>query len=176
MQSWAIDFRFVTDERLRDVLEEYHSQAVKAYDAGAYVGTLVACGSVLEGLLTWALLGRKDDAIKSAGAHKNRDGQTLPIEKWNLSNLIDVAVTLGLLGKTAKDACWAVKDFRNFVHPHNLLAQSGRPDQALAIGALVHCPKNSIPTLDDISWGAWEDKRSGQVGSSDGEIPIPRSD
>ena len=33
---------------------------------------------------------------------------------------------------------------------------------------LVHCPKNSIPTLDDISWGAWDDKRSGQVGSSDG--------
>lgn len=136
MEALSIDFAFVTDQRLRGVLEEYYSQAVKAHDAGSFIGTLVACGAALEGLLTWALLARESEAVKSAKAHRNKEGQVLPINKWNLSNLIDVAVDLGLLGKTAKDASWAVKDFRNFVHPYNLLAQSARADAALAQSTL----------------------------------------
>jgi atypical dual specificity phosphatase len=63
----------------------------------------------------------------------------LPIEEWNLSNLIEVASNLGLIGKTAKDAAWALKGFRNFIHPYRLLREktSARADHALASSALA---------------------------------------
>ena len=131
-----LDFTFVQDRRLREVLEDYYSQGVKAYEAGSYLGTLVACGSVVEGLLAWALLQHEDAALKSPRACKNKEGQVRPLEEWGLTNLIDVSDELKLIGKTAKQASWAVKDFRNFIHPYNLLKQSARPDRSLAMSAL----------------------------------------
>jgi hypothetical protein len=136
MSAWSIDIAYVKDLEVREILEEYHAQGVKAYDAGAYLGTLVACGAVLEGLLTWALMGRKEEATKAPGAHKDRAGHVLPLEKWNVSNLIDVAVSLGLLGPLAKGASWGVKEFRNLIHPYNIMRQSARADANLAINAL----------------------------------------
>lgn len=137
MVTEKFDFTFVQDQSVLKVLEDYWSQAQRAYDARAYLGALVACGSVVEGLLTWALLQRKDAAERSPRASKDKNGQVMPLEKWNLSNLIDVSVELDLLGKTAKQASWAVKDFRNFIHPYNLLTQSARPDDALALSAVA---------------------------------------
>ena len=131
-----LDFTFVQDQPIRRVLEDYYSQAQKAFDIGSYLGTLVTCGSVVEGLLTWALLQHKEAAFESKGACKDKTGQVMPLDKWNLTNLIDVGAELNLIGKTAKQASWAVKDFRNFIHPYNLLQQSARPDQALAQSAL----------------------------------------
>lgn len=49
MPNQKVDLAFVSDEQIRRILESYYSQAVKAYEVGSYVGTLVACGSVLEG-------------------------------------------------------------------------------------------------------------------------------
>ncbi len=131
-----LDFTFVQDQRLREVLEDYYSQGVKAYEAGSYLGTLVACGSVVEGLLTWALLQHENAARNSPKACKNKQGQVRPLEEWYLTYLIRVSHDLNLIGDLAKLASWAVKDFRNFIHPYNLLEQSARPDQALAMTAL----------------------------------------
>lgn len=125
------------DERVKAVLEDYYLQAEKASDAEAHLGTIVACGSVVEGLLTWALSQKEQIALKSSKAFKNKAGQVRPIEEWNLSNLIEVSVELGVIGKTAKDASWALKDFRNFIHPYNVLKQSARPDAALAMSAMA---------------------------------------
>jgi hypothetical protein len=72
---------------------------VQAYEAGSWLGALVACGSVVEGLLTFALLQRKDAAQNSSKAHKNNKGTVLPLEKWNLTNLIDVAAELNLIAE-----------------------------------------------------------------------------
>ncbi len=137
MSAWPFDVTFLRDEKVRSIVEDYHAHAVKAYDAGSYLGALVACGAVLEGILTWALLQRKEAAIKAPGAQKNDKGQVLPLERWNLTSLIDVAFTIGVLGKTARDASWAVKEFRNFIHPYKILGKSARADQSLATSALA---------------------------------------
>ncbi len=135
--DFSVDLSFVEEDRLRELLESYLRQAAAAYDAHAYLGTLVACGAVSEGLLTWALFRCEEAALSSPGAQKDKQGAALPIDRWNLSNLIDVAGRIGLLGRTAKDASWAVKEFRNFVHPYNVIKRSARPDQALASSALA---------------------------------------
>ncbi len=103
-----IDLSFVREESLRTVLGDYYSQATKAFAAKAYIGALVACGSVAEGLLTWALTLRESDALSSGKAPKESNtGQAKPIKTWSLAQLISVAVGLKLIGKTAEGAAWA---------------------------------------------------------------------
>jgi hypothetical protein len=135
MDAQSVDFGFVGDEKVRLVLEDYHSQAAKAFEASSYLGAIVAFGAVVEGLLTWALLQREPEALKSSKAGKDKQGKARPLQEWSLTNLIEVCVELDMIGKTASQASWALKDFRNFIHPYNVLKQSARPDQALATGA-----------------------------------------
>ncbi len=137
MEHQNLDFKFVNEEQLRLVLEEYYAQALQASRAGAHLGAIVACGSVVEGLLTWALMQKEEIALKSSKACKDKQGQVRPLVEWNLPDLIGVSVELELIGKTAKQASWALKDFRNFIHPYNVLQQSARPDAALAMSAMA---------------------------------------
>jgi len=58
----APDFSFVSDARLRELLEQYYQQALNALGAQAYVGTLALSRAVLEGLLTWRLELDRDQA------------------------------------------------------------------------------------------------------------------
>jgi hypothetical protein len=67
-----------------------------------------------------------------------RDGSTKeikPLHEWHLTALILVARELELLGTVAEQAAWAVKDFRNLIHPYKLVRQSARPDESLATSA-----------------------------------------
>lgn len=137
MNLQSLNFTIVTDDQLRLVLEEYYAQAINASNAEAHLGVIVACGSVVEGLLTWALLQREEAALKSSKAWQRQTREVRPLQEWGLSNLIDVSGELGLVGKTAKQASWALKDFRNFIHPYNVLRQSARPDAALAMSAMA---------------------------------------
>lgn len=137
MQAPDLTFGFVNDTDLVSVLEEYYRQAQKAAAGDSYLGMIVGCGSVVEGLLTWALLQREDEALKCGKAPKDKQEQVLPIRQWGLAHLIDVSADLGAIGKTAKQASWALKDFRNFIHPYNVLQQSARPHQSLAMSALA---------------------------------------
>ena len=75
----------------------------------------ITCGAVVEGLLTWALLQKEKEALKCPKAFKDKSGQVRPISKRNVSNLIAGGVRLGLIGKTAEPASWALKEFRNFI-------------------------------------------------------------
>jgi len=137
MDTPDLDFAFVGEHDLSRVLRDYYGQTEKAARAESYLGVIVGCGSVVEGLLTWALLQRQRDALNSGKAPKDKQGAVLDIRKWGLVHLIDVSAELEIIGKTAKQASWALKDFRNFIHPYNVLQQSARPDQALAMSSLA---------------------------------------
>jgi len=137
MDTSDLNFSFVDDPNLLAVLEEYYRQAQKAATGESYLGVIVGCGSVVEGLLTWALLKKEDEALKSGKAQKDKQGKGMPIRQWGLAHLIDVSAELGFIGTTAKQASWALKDFRNFIHPYNVLQQSARPDHALALSSLA---------------------------------------
>jgi hypothetical protein len=138
MNIKEIDLSFVSDDNVRAVLENYYFQARRAFEAKAYLGTIVTCGSVAEGILTWMLLSKEREALSSKKAPKDqKSSEPKPIKLWYLPQLIAVSVELGLLGKTAERGSWALKDFRNFIHVYNLLEQSARPDEALALNGLT---------------------------------------
>src|SRR3990172_9869490 len=136
----SCSFDFVSDELLRAILDSHYHQAKTAWEAGSWGGSIVLLGSVAEGILTWRLL--QTDVEQTAYVHykQSNSGKAkadLKIEQWNLSDLIDVAKKLKLLGQTAEQAACAVKDFRNLIHPYNLIRQgSARLDRALALTCL----------------------------------------
>lgn len=135
MDIAGLSFEFVDDHALKVVLTEYLQQTDRAKKAAGYLGVIVGCGAIVEGLLTWVLLKREEEALRSVKAAKDKQGNIMPLRKWNLTNLIDVAAACGCIGQIAKEASWALKDFRNFIHPYNLLQQSARPQEALAESA-----------------------------------------
>lgn len=71
-------FDFVDDARLRALLESYHAEAGRALAANAYLGTITACGGVLEGLLTWRLLQTESEAHSSKRPRRRRTGAGCP--------------------------------------------------------------------------------------------------
>jgi hypothetical protein len=128
-----LSFIFITDESVRKIIEEYWFQAQKAKKCEVFAGVLVLCGAVLEGLLAWAITCHEQEARRRfPDEFKQKDGTDKPISKWGMTPLINAAKELELIGKTSVRLLGAVQDFRNFIHPYNLLQQSARPDEGLA--------------------------------------------
>jgi len=67
-QQQEVNFSFVTDDRIREVLEDYWRQAHAANKAGVYAAVVVLCGGVLEGLLAWAISRKEEEARKQQAA------------------------------------------------------------------------------------------------------------
>jgi hypothetical protein len=76
------------------------------------------------------------EALSSKHAAKDGIGQK-PLNSWSLCQLIQVAAELKLIGRTADRAAWALKDFCNFIQPYNVLQQSARTDEPLALNGFT---------------------------------------
>lgn len=123
-----ISFNFIDELAVRAVLEDYYDQAAKARDVQAYLGAVVGCGAVAEGVLTWALKQREHLARAASKARKVKDR---PVENWELGILLDVAREVGVISNDEQ----AIRDWRNLVHPYRRVQGSPRFDQALSLSA-----------------------------------------
>ena len=134
-----IDLSFIEDDKLRDVVSQFHMEALEASKAKRYVAAVVLCGAVLEGMLTFALMRCEAEAqeiFRKKHGDKKAAERPSPAD-WYLSELIETASSMKLIGPTAKSGAWAVKDFRNLIHPFKLMDRSPPRWQALALGALA---------------------------------------
>ncbi len=123
-----IAFNFIDELAFRAVLEDYYDQAAKARDAHAYLGAVVGCGAVAEGVLTWALKRRE---LVARAARKARKVKDRPVESWELGILLDVAREIGVISNDEQ----AIRDWRNLVHPYRRVQGSPRFDLALSLSA-----------------------------------------
>ena len=130
-----VDFSYVADPKLRDVLQRFHREAADAYRGKRYVAAVVLSGSVLEGILTFALMKREMEAKEQFQRMRGTKPRSIP--EWHLDDLIEVASQIGLVGETAAKAAPAVRDFRNMIHPYKLLRRSQPRWDALAALALA---------------------------------------
>ena len=134
-----VDFSYIADEKARTLVEQFHSEAAEAFRGGLYIAAVVLSGATLEGMLAWALAAREPEAQRR---FREKYGKKPPDERpspgdWYLPELIVIARSMDLVGESAKDAAWAVKDFRNLIHPHKLLDRSPPRWRALAKAALA---------------------------------------
>src|SRR5207245_1725597 len=86
------DFTFVKDTGLRSILERDYDEIQRAYVAKCWKSVIILSGGSIEAILT-------DVLLKNSGAVKTtqKAPRQSDITKWDLKDLIEVAVEVGLV-------------------------------------------------------------------------------
>ena len=86
------------------------------------------CGSILEGVLLNAATKNMARFNQAPASPKDKHGKVKAIHEWTLSSLIDVSFECGLLRLDVKKFSHGLRDFRNYIHPHEQRAAKFDPD------------------------------------------------
>jgi AbiTii len=109
----------VSDADLAKILSNRWNEANLAFEAGAYLATIILLGSILEGVLLDKV--EQNPALANTSSKSPKDKKSrkpLPFVEWNLVSLINVADDRNWLKKGSKDFSHVVREYRNFVHPN----------------------------------------------------------
>ena len=116
------------DEHLIQILTNRYEEAQKALKNGLPLSTIFMCGSILEGLLLGMANKYPKDFNKSELSAKNKDGKVKTFNFWTLSQFIDAAHDLGILGLDVKKFSHYLRDFRNYIHPYEQMNSGFNPN------------------------------------------------
>jgi hypothetical protein len=115
------------------------------FPSGAFLSTILMCGSVLEALLLGAA--QADPAkFNRASASPKKEGKVKPFHEWSLAQFIDVASESGLLKPDVKKFSHGLRDFRNYIHPYEQMASRFSPDQYTA-RVCLHVLKAALASI-----------------------------
>lgn len=114
------------------VIEARLSEVQKALAATAHLSVIFLCGSVLEGVLLGAALEEPAKFNQSPTSPRHQDGKVKKFHEWSLAELINTAHEIGLLRLDVKIFAHGLRDFRNYIHPYQQLAQDFTPDEYTA--------------------------------------------
>lgn len=104
---------------LEDVIKSRWIEAQKCQRNECFLSSIILMGSILEALLMARCSKDLLLANLTNSAPKDRkSGKTKPLQEWNLSSLIDVAVELGWLKIDRGKFGHALRESRNVVHPY----------------------------------------------------------
>lgn len=109
-------FAYVSDAAIQRILRRDYEETQRACAAGCWKSTIILAGGAIEALLMEALIKDAAGAVAAPSAPKKLD-----ITKWDLANLIDVAVELGIVGNGVNKLSHSVREFHNLVHAGNEL-------------------------------------------------------
>lgn len=106
-----LDFSFIREPSLRDILERDWDEAQRAYIAQCWKSVVILTGSAIEALLLDRVLREGARATTAKSAPRKEPS------KWELSELIKVAVEVAIVEPAAETLANAVRQYRNLVHP-----------------------------------------------------------
>jgi hypothetical protein len=117
------------DTALVQILNSRINEINKNIKTNAPLSVVIMCGSVLEGILLGVAVSKMKDFNISTASPKNKDsGKVLAFHEWTLSNFIDVAHSIGLIGLDVKKYSHSLRDFRNYIHPYQQMSSQFDPD------------------------------------------------
>jgi hypothetical protein len=93
------------------------------------LGTIILLGSALEGLLLAQALAHPKNFMSSGAVPKDQAGKTKQSYEWTLSELINVARDIKLLDLDVSKFSHVLRDFRNYIHPYQQMAEGFTPGQ-----------------------------------------------
>lgn len=114
------------------IIESRLAEARTAMGAGAYLSTILLCGSVLEAVLLGAAQKEPARFNRAAASPKAADGTARRFHEWNLAQFIDTATEIDLLKPDVKKFSHGLREFRNYIHPYEQMASGFTPDQHTA--------------------------------------------
>jgi hypothetical protein len=94
------------------------------------LSAIFLCGSTLEGIFLWLATSKfqKDFNTAESSPKDSKASKVLPFHQWSLSSFIDVAYELGFIKLDMKKFSHDIRDFRNYIHPHQQLSSQFSPD------------------------------------------------
>lgn len=117
------------DSSVTEILKERLIEVQKCLKSESSLSVVILCGSVLEGILLGIALKNMKEFNQSASSPKNKEtGKVLLFQDWKLSNLIDVAYSIGLIGLDVRKFSHSLRDFRNYIHPYQQMSSKFSPD------------------------------------------------
>lgn len=132
------DFKEVSINKLKldsiitEILEQRLEEIKKCLLWKTPLSTIFLCGSTLE----WIMLGIASQNMQkynSANASpKDKTWKVLTFDKWTLSSYIDVSKELWYLDENVKKFSHTLREFRNYIHPHQQSIQGFTPDEHTA--------------------------------------------
>lgn len=120
------------DLGLEKVLEHRMLEIDKCLGIGAYMSAIILCGSVLECLLLSYMLKNPKQFNTYNQSPKDKTGKVKPFQDWKLSEMIDVSGAIELLSQDTKKFSHELRNFRNYIHPMEQLANNFKPDDQTA--------------------------------------------
>lgn len=116
---------------LQSVIADRLQEVEVCFENGAYLAVVILCGSTLEGLL-YEVAKSHPAEYNRAKAAPVRDGKVRPLPQWTLNELLNCSRELGLLGEDVTKFGHAVREFRNYIHPQQQVAETFRPRKVTA--------------------------------------------
>lgn len=117
---------------LASTLQARYAEALRCHKADAPLAVIFHCGGILEGLLLGLANAYPKQFNQAQGSPKDRSGNVKAFHEWTLAQFIDVACQLGYLRLDVKKFSHAVRDFRNYIHPHEQMNSGFTPDKHTA--------------------------------------------
>ena len=113
------EFGFIRDAALRSILERDYREIQAAYIAKCWKSVIILSGGAIEAIVAGILSANASSATSATKAPRNPD-----ITAWDLNDLINVAVELGLITPGVEKLSHSVREYRNLVHPGMKLGKS----------------------------------------------------
>lgn len=124
------DFKLLgVESEYSDFLDSRWEEVEKCIQSRAYLASIILMGSLLEGVLNWALMKFPEKAFRASASPKDSTGKPKPFRDWSLSQMIDVACELKWLEIDVKRFSHSVREFRNLVHPYQQFKEGVVPDE-----------------------------------------------
>jgi hypothetical protein len=118
------EFLYIADKDLQALLRRDYQEVQRAFVAQCWKATIVLAGGAMEAILLDRLSSDRESSVSAASAPKQAD-----LKRWQLSELIEVAVELKLVNSSIEKFSHSVREYRNLIHPGNEVRNK------LAVGA-----------------------------------------
>lgn len=118
------------ESKLSEVLSRRWDEVEICIKGGAHLSATILMGSTLEGLFLSVLSSNPKEANCTKSAPLNiKTKKVKNFADWKLAEMIDVAHDLGWIDLDVKKYSHALREFRNFIHPHQQMLQQSYPDE-----------------------------------------------
>lgn len=121
------------DTSLVPILDARLQEAMRCLEASSPLATIILCGSILEGLLLSAASSNAAEFNQAQCSPKDKTtNKVKQFHEWKLIELIDVACEANFLSIDVKKFSHVLREFRNYIHPHQQRASGFNPDKHTA--------------------------------------------
>jgi len=116
------------DSSYEKVIKERIEEIKIALNSNMPLSAIFLLGSTLEGILLELAIKNPKVFNTAQATPKAKDSRPLPFHNWTLNSLIDVAYEMNFLDLNVKKFSHDLKDFRNYIHPRQQLAENFKPN------------------------------------------------